>query len=159
MTPRGRRLLAVALLIGLLFGLSVWHGSLKPNATDGRFPGPEAIATDGDALVGDRVTVWGTVVATDPVVIEAEPRGQLARFTLTGEPVADASIGTELGAHGMLQSPNSVAVDRALFQAPWELQYLYIISFGAGLWVLGRFLRGWHLDRSTFSFQPRSSDD
>ncbi|TQQ81378.1 hypothetical protein [Halonotius roseus] len=159
MTPRGRRLLVVGLLIGLLAGLSVWHGTLAPNAADGRYPGPEAIATDGDAVVGDQVTVWGTVVTTDPVVIETDPRGQPVRFTLTGESVADAAVGTEIGAHGTLQSVETVTVERALIQEPWELQYLYLISFGAGLWVLGRFLRGWSLDLSTLSFQPRSSDD
>ena len=159
MTPRGRRLLAVALLVGLLAGLSVWHGTLVPNAADGRYPGSEDIATDDGALVGDTVTVWGTVVATDPVVIETEPRGERVRFTLTGEPVADASIGTVIGAHGTLQSPDTVAVDRALLQASWELRYLYIISFVAGLWVLGRFLRGWYLDGPTLSFRPRSQDD
>ena len=159
MTPRGRRLLVVGLLIGVLGGLSVWHGTLAPNAADGRYPGPDDIATDGDAVVGERVTVWGTVVATNPVVIETEPQGQPVRFTLTGESVADAAVGTEIGAHGTLQSAETVAVERALIQEPWELQYLYLISFGAGLWVLGRFLRGWSLDVSTLSFQPRSSDD
>jgi len=158
MTPRGRRLLVIGLLIGLLVGLSVWHGTLAPNPADGRYPGTEAIATD-DGVVGERVTVWGTVVATDPVVIETEPRGQPVRFTLTGESVADATVGTEIGAHGTLQSAGTVTVERALFQEPWERQYLYLISFGAGLWVLGRFLRGWSLDRSTLLFQPRSSDD
>jgi len=159
MMPRGRRLLVVTLLVGLLVGLSVWHGTLVPDAADGRYPGPEAIAIDGDTLAGNTVTVWGTVVATDPVVIKTEPRGQRVRFTLLGEPTADASIGAEIGAHGTLQSPTTVAVDRALFQAPWELRYLYSISFVAGLWVLGRFLRGWHLDGTTLSVQPRSQDD
>ena len=159
MTPRSRRLLVVGLLIGLLVGLSVWHGTLAPNAADGRFPGPEAIAIDDNVAVGDAVTVWGTVVAVDPVVIETEPQGQPVRFTLTGESVADATVGTEVGAHGTLQSTETVAVERALFQAPWELRYLYLISFGAGLWVLWRFIRGWQLEGSTLTFQPRSPDD
>lgn len=155
MTPRGRRLLAVGLLVGLLVGLSVWHGTLAPNAADGRYPGSEAIAIDGDVAAGDAVTVWGTVVATDPVVIETEPQGQPVRFTLTGGPVADVSIGTSVGIHGTLQSSETIAVERALFQAPWELRYLYLISFGAGLWVLGRFLRGWRVDLTTLSVSPR----
>jgi hypothetical protein len=155
MTPLGRRLLAVGLLVGLLVGLSVWYGTLAPNAADGRYPGPEAIAIDGAVAAGDATTMWGTVVATDPVVIETEPQGQPVRFTLTGEPVADMSIGTSVGIHGTLQSSETIAVERALFQAPWEIRYLYLISFVAGLWVLGRFLRGWSLDRSTLSLQPR----
>ena len=159
MTPRGRRLLDVALLVGLLVGLLVLHVTLVPNAADGRYPGPEAIATDGDAIAGDTVTVWGTVVATDPVVIKSGSRGEAIRFTLTGEPVGDASVGAGAGVHGKLQSTDTIAVERALFQEPWELQYLYGISFIAGLWVLGRFLRDWHLDGSTLSFQPRSQDD
>jgi len=137
----------------------VWHGALVPNAADGRYPGPEAIAINGDVTTGDAVTIWGVVVATDPVVIETEPRGQSVRFTLTGEPVAGVSVGTTVGVHGTLAAPHRVAVDHALLQEPWELQYLYVISFVAGLWVLGRFLRGWHLDGSTLSFQPRSADD
>jgi len=155
MTSRGRRLLAIGLLLGLLFGLSVWHGTLAPNATDGRFPGPEAIAADGDSLVGDRVTVWGTVVATDPIVIETEPRGEPVRFTLTGQAVAGARAGGSVGVHGRLQSATTVAVERALLQEAWELRYLYVISFVAGLWVLGRFLRGWRVDLTTLSVSPR----
>ncbi|MFQ3474765.1 hypothetical protein HKK80_00685 [Halonotius sp. F2-221B] len=155
MTPRGRRLLAVALLVGLLAGLSVWHGTLAPNAADGRYPGPEAIAIDGDVAAGDAVTVWGTVVATDPVIIETEPRGEPVRFTLTGKQVADATIGTAVGAHGTLRSADRIAVERTLLQAAWELWYLYLISFGAGLWVLGRFLRGWRVDLTTLSVSPR----
>ena len=159
MTPRGRRLLAVALLIGLLGGLSVWHGTLVPNAANGRYPGPEAIAINGDVTTGDAVTIWGTVVATDPVVIKTEPRGQFVRFTLTGEPIAGVSGGTTVGVHGTLASPDKVAVDHALLQEPWELQYLYGISVIAGLWVLSRFFRDWQLEGSTLSFQPRSQDD
>jgi len=155
MTPRGRRLLAVGLLVGLLVGLSVWHGTLAPSAADGRFPGPEAIATDGDSLVGERVTVWGTVVATDPVIIETEPHGEPVRFTLTGKPVADATPGTAVGAHGTLRSADRIAVERTLPQAAWELWYLYVISFVAGLWVLGRFLRGWRVDLTTLSVSSR----
>ena len=159
MTPRGRRLLAVGLLVGLLVGLSVWHGTLAPNAADGRFPGAEAIAVDGDTDIGERVTVWGTVVDTDPVVIETEPRGEPVRFTLTGEAVAGASVGTSIGAHGTLQSDATIAVERALFQEAWELRYLYVISFVAGLWVLARFLRGWTVDRSTLSVSPREQTE
>jgi len=155
MTSRGRRVLAIGLLLGLLFGLSVWHGTLAPNATDGRFPGPEAIAADGNSLGGDRVTVWGTVVATDPIVIETEPRGEPVRFTLTGQAVAGAPVGSSVGVHGRLQSATTVAVERALLQEAWELRYLYVISFVAGLWVLGRFLRGWRVDLTTLSVSPR----
>lgn len=159
MTPRGRRLLALGLLVGLLVGLSVWYGTLAPNAADGRFPGPEAIAVDGGTDIGDRVTVWGTVVATDPVVIETEPRGEPVRFTLTGEPIAGATLGTEVGAHGTLQSADRITVERALFQEAWELRYLYVISFLAGLWVLARFLRGWTVDFATLSVSPREQTE
>jgi len=158
MTLRGRRLLAVAVLVGLLVGLLVWHGTLVSTAADGRYPGPEAIAINENVPTGDAVTVWGPVVATDPVVIETEPRGQPVRFTLTGEPVAGVSGGTTVGVHGTLAAPDNVAVDRALVQEPWELRYLYWISAIAGVWVLGRFLRDWFFDGTTLSFQPRSED-
>ena len=137
----------------------MWHGTLAPNAADGRYPGSEAIATDSSTGVGEQVTVWGVVVATAPVVIETEPRGQPVRFTLTGESVAGASVSTKVGVHGTLESPRTIAVERALLQEPWEHRYLYVISFVAGVWVLGRFVHGWRVDRSTLSFRPRLSDD
>ncbi|TQQ83007.1 hypothetical protein EGH24_06135 [Halonotius terrestris] len=143
------------LLLGLLFGLSVWHGTLTTNAADGRYPGTEAIADDPTSILNEEVTVWGTVVDTDPVVIEVEPEGERFELTLTGDAVADVGIGDAVGAHGVLNSPDTIAVTNAVIQSAWELQYLYLVSFLAGLWVLGRFLRGWRLDYSTLTVRPR----
>jgi hypothetical protein len=35
---------------------------------------------------------------------------------------------------------------------------MYLVSFLAGLWTLGRFLGHWSLDRETVSFTPREVD-
>ena len=32
---------------------------------------------------------------------------------------------------------------------------MYVISFVGGLWVLGRFGRGWRVDRERLAFVPR----
>lgn len=150
------RLLAVALLLGLLFGAAVGFGSLPTNPDAGRYPGADAVEDRPATLVGGEVTVWGMVVATDPVIVRTEPGGEPFDITLTGDAVSDVAVGEYIGVHGTLDATRRVHVDRAFVTEPQERSYLYYISLLAGLWVLVRFLRGWQFEPATLTFRPRS---
>jgi hypothetical protein len=60
--------------------------------------------------------------------------------------------------YGTLEADNTIAVINTTVRQPWEYQYMYLVSFLAGLWTLGRFIRHWSLDRETLSFTPREVD-
>jgi len=153
MTPAGR-LLAVALLCLLLAGLGIWAGTLSPDPDANRFPGNSEVAEESHSLLGDRVTVAGVVVATDPLVIDVfdEP------IELTISTTADSenpAVGDDVWAHGTLTTAETVEADRVIVRASWEVWYMYLVSLLAGLWVLGRFLRHWQFDPAELVFRPR----
>jgi len=156
MTP-WHRLLAVGLLFGLLFGAAVGFGSLPTNPDAGRYPGADAVRDRPATLVDAKVTIWGNIVATDPVVVRTGGgRGEPLDITLTGEAASDAAVGEYIGAHGTLDAPRRIHVDRAFVTEPQERSYLWYISLLAGFWVLVRFLRGWQFEPATLTFRPRS---
>ena len=64
--------IAVLGLLALLFGLAVWFGSLGPAPALGAYPDEENLGEEYSDYLGERVTVTGWVIATDPVVIRAE---------------------------------------------------------------------------------------
>jgi hypothetical protein len=106
--------------------------------------------------VGDRVVVGGTVIETDPLTIEAEP--------VPGEPIAfvventarTPDIGDALTVYGTLRSENRIRAIEQVHTEPWERQYMYLVSFLGGLWVLGRLCNGWRFDRESISIVPRT---
>ncbi len=153
MTLAGR-LLAVALLCLLLAGLGIWAGTLSPDPDANRFPGNSEVAEEPTTLLGDRVTVAGVVVATDPLVIDVfdEPI-ELTISTPTDS--ENPAVGDDVWAHGTLTTADTVAADRVIVRASWEVWYMYLVSLLAGLWVLGRFLRHWQFDPAELVFRPR----
>jgi hypothetical protein len=105
----------MGILLGLLFGATVGFGSLSPNPDAGRYPGAEPVRDQPETLIGSQVTVWGTIVETDPVVLQTGGgRGVTYKITLTGDTVSRADVGNGIGAHGTLKEPRRMRVDRAL---------------------------------------------
>jgi hypothetical protein len=150
----------VALLLAGLVGLGVWYGSLAPAPSAGDYPGPRSLAADYDGHVGERVEVPGRAVETDPLVVES---GGL-RLAVTG---LDRSVetGDVVWVYGVLeprgQPPAGTdgrveAVD-AVVISPGEFRYGRGISVLAGLWVLGRILQDWRIDRETLGLAPAPS--
>ena len=149
------RLAAMALLTVVLAGLLVWAGTLSPADSPRGGPDEDEVGPDRDAYVGERVTLSGTVVGTDPLVVDVEyGTGESFRATLAG---ADRSVSEDdrVSAFGTLESPSTLAVERVVVREPWELWYMYSVSFLGGLWVLVRILRRWRFDAERLAFVPR----
>ncbi|WP_336343396.1 hypothetical protein [Halalkalicoccus ordinarius] len=155
----GSRLLGLAVLLCVLFGLLVGAGTLAPDPSMNRYPDHGALDGNYDAYEGDRVEVSGTVVAVDPVVVEHRDDIDGA-LTLTIENVDEpVEPGQELRVFGTARPGGTIDAEETVVVSRWETYYAWIVSFVAGLWVLGRFLRDWRFDPSTSSFEPREVRD
>jgi hypothetical protein len=157
---RSTRLLALLLLAGMLCGLLLWAGTLEPDPDRNQFPDETEFAVDYNTYVGERVEFGGTVVATDPVVVEVTAdSGRSLELTLQSVDNADRiNADDEITVYGTLEPNNTVTVIDTTVRQPWESYYMYLVSFLAGLWTLGRFLRQWTVDRRTLSVTPREVD-
>ena len=75
----------MALLVLVLAGLLVWAGTLSPADAQRDFPSEDDVGPNRDAYVGERVTLSGTVVGTDPLVVDIEyGTGESFRATPAG---------------------------------------------------------------------------
>ena len=149
------RFTVVVLLLIVLGGLLVWAGTLSAADAPRDYPDEDEVGPDRSAHVGDRVVLSGTVVGTDPVVITVEyGTGQSFRATLPG---VDRSASTDdrVTAFGRLEDPSTLVAERVIVRQPWELWYMYGVSFLGGLWVLLRTLRRWRFDAERLAFVPR----
>lgn len=156
---RSTRLLALATLGSVLLALLVAAGTLAPAPELHAYPAAEDLDGAYPAHQGERVTVAGTVVHTDPIVIEADygaDRPLVLSILHVEEPV---EVGQELRVFGTARPDRTIAAHETVVVSPWETYYAWAASFVAGVWVLARFLRGWRLDRSTLSFAPREGRD
>ena len=156
---RGGRILAVVVLLGLLFGAMVWHGTVEPNPALGSYPDHEEIER-GEVDTGDAVVVSGTVVGTDPVVLETTVElvvdgayeEHTLRMTLVGSgDVYD--VGQDVQVFGTYAGDRTVRTESTVTIG--SQPYTYSVSFVAGLWVLGRLLARWRVDLADLSFRRR----
>ncbi|WP_244877439.1 hypothetical protein [Haloferax prahovense] len=154
-SPR-RRIVGILVLLGCLFGLMVWFGSLAPAPEAGAYPGAEELGTDYDAWVGDQVNLTGTVIDTDPLTISAEyGAGEQVRLQISNAAV-DAQQGDTLSVYGVVEPDRELSSLNAYTVPPANYLYMYAVSFLAGLWVLGRIIQSWRLDE-TWSLAPRET--
>lgn len=155
-TP-GRRLIGIFLLLGCLFGLLVWFGSLAPAPAVGAYPDDTNLGTNYDAWVGEKASLTGEVVETDPLTIVAEySAGERIRLRVTGTDLQPAP-GDRLTVFGVVKPDRTLHVQTAYIVPSSGYTYMYTVSFIAGLWVLGRLVRTWRIDRQTWSLEPRST--
>lgn len=152
---RVRRAVAILVLLAVLGALFVAAGTDTPNPAANDYPGEDEVGPSPATYVGERVSLSGRVVAADPVRIEVEyGTGETFTVTVTGvdRPV---SVGDHLSAFGTLTNESTLAAERTIVRAPWELWYMYVVSFVAGLWVLARTVRRWRFDADELAFVPR----
>ena len=150
-----RRVGAAVVLVFVLAGLLVWAGTLSPADAPRDVPDEDEIGPEPEAYVGERVTLSGTVVGTDPVVIDIE-YGTGETFTVTVDGIDNpVAAGDVVTASGRLEDSSTLTAERVIVREPWELWYMYSVSFLAGLWMLGRTLRRWRFDTDVLAFVPR----
>lgn len=156
--PPGR--IGALLVVGcLLVGSLVGAGATTPDPALNDYPDADEFGPDYGDYVGDVVEFGGTVVATDPVVLEVDHGidGTLLLVVTNVEQPVDP--GDRLRVFGTVQPGYAVEAHGTVAVAPWEQYYAWGISFVAGLWVLARFLRGWSFDRESLWFAPREGAD
>ncbi|MFP8890763.1 hypothetical protein ACLI4U_13480 [Natrialbaceae archaeon A-CW2] len=159
------RLLCALVLLAALGGLLVWYGTLPAyDSSMNDFPNEDDVAPEPDAYVDQQVVLGGHVVDTEPVTIEVTTDGSSSTFTVHNANEAlrnsDQSLesGDRVTAFGTLTDTSTLEAERYSTREPWEAQYMYVVSFLGGLWVLGRFVRGWQFDRGRLAFVPRTRD-
>lgn len=144
-------------LLGLLCGLGVWFGSLEPDPSVGAYPGAEELGTDYDRHVGERATVSGRIVSTEPVVIVDEYglREELQLRVVGLDEEVMVREGDHLQVFGVVEADRTVRALNAVYVPNSGRLYMFSVSFLAGIWVLGRLVRHWRLDRGAWALRPR----
>lgn len=149
------RIAVVTLLLGILFGLMVWFGTLPPSPERGAYPTAEDLGTDYDRYVGERVAVSGIVVETSPVIIASKyAPGETLRLTITDLSV-DVMKGNQLRVYGVARPDHTIRATNAVVNPKVGQWYTWSVSFLAGLWVLGRIIRYWRFNRTAWTLEPR----
>lgn len=143
------------MLLAVLGGLLVASGTDAPNPAANDYPSEEDVGPDPGAYVGQQVTVSGRVVDTDPLRVAAE-YGTGGTYTVTVTDVdRSPAEGDYLSAFGTLEDGSTLSAERVIVREHWELWYMYLVSFVAGLWVLTRTVRRWRFDADELAFVPR----
>jgi len=151
-----QRLVVIIVLLALLIGLFVLFGTTEPNPDDNNFPETEDITRNPGQYIGERVNVDGIVVETAPLTIEDEPKpGEQVTFLIHNTD-QDVAIGDRVNVFGTLQPDNHIRAESTTHREPWEAQYMYIVSFLAGLSVLTRLFNQWTVDTSNWTIVPRN---
>ena len=153
------RLIIIVILLGVLFSLFVLFGTVSYDPAMNNFPGNDEIGPDPEAYTGKEVEAGGTVVATDPIIIEIEYGiDQSKEITLMN---VDTSVseGQRVSAFGTLTTDGTLDTERVLTSYPWEIWYMYAVSIIAALWVAARIVTQWKFDRDQLAFVPRGDTD
>lgn len=154
------RVLAGFFVVTLLAGSLIWAGATAGDLTESRYPDEVDVTPDRETYVGEQVVLGGRVVDTDPVVIATRASGY-GRFTLVD---ADARLrsgdgplerGDRVTAFGTLEDDSTLAVERVMTRESSETSYMLLASALGGLWVAGRVVRHWRVDRSALAFVTR----
>lgn len=144
---RLQRLVVVAVLLACLGGSLVAYGTLEPRPDRGIYPDGPAVAADGERYVGERVLVSGPVVTREPTTIRLQS-GDGETVRLVVDTAHDPAVGDGLTVFGVLRPGGRLDARDAFVVDESGLTYTYSVSAVAGLWVLGRLVRGWRLDDS-----------
>lgn len=153
---RGATLAALLLALCALFVLG---GAAWPTPPDTP-PTYEDLDRNYEAHVGETVERAGTVVDTDPVILELTYDSgvfETTAFRLELEGTPPVEVGDSVYFYGKLRPGRTVDVDaeRTLVRSPWEIRYMYRVSALAVLLVVARFVNGWRFRPRRLAFAPR----
>jgi hypothetical protein len=160
---RASRIAILCVLFAVLAVLLFWYGvPTPPDPQLGQVPTADHLATDADAYVGQPVQVTGTVVGTDPVVVEtgyehwSEDRYRTGTLEITVTGLAtDATPGQTLQVYGTLRDGRTIDATNSSVRSAGSRTFMYGISALAGVWVLARLVRGWTVDWDTLAIEQR----
>lgn len=148
------RLLGGLLLCIVLSALFVTYGAELGQQETAPY-GSETVVTAPESIVGEQVSVSGTVVATDPVTISVDHDDLETELILENAP--DATSGDVLSVVGELTAVQTLSVDPAptVVRAPWEVQYMYAVSLVAVIGLVLRAVNHWRIRHKPLAFEPR----
>ena len=148
----GVRILILVILLGALLGFCVVSGSYLNQC-----PNPNCIAADYDGYVGESVRLPGTIVDTDPPVLEVSTRE--GRFTVELRQT-DRSFkkGSRVRVTGRLTTDRAMVVTDSIEHRSERLIYMYAISLGGLIVLSGVLLQTWTIDREQLVFTPREGN-
>jgi hypothetical protein len=112
-----------------------------------------AVVTDPAEHVGEAVVVSGAVVSLDPVRVRVTGSG-VAELTVTSIDGTGLTTADHLYVFGTLAESDVVRASRVHRVAPWEEQYVLVVSLVGGLVLAGRLLRDWRFDSRKLAFVP-----
>ncbi|UVE50744.1 hypothetical protein KU306_02310 [Haloferax larsenii] len=150
-----RRLAGLLVLLGCLFALMVAFGTLSPNPEVGAYPEDEHLGANYGAWVGEKANFWGTVVKTNPTVVENTfDDGKVIRLRLS-DTDTEVHLGDSVAVFGVVEPNHTLRVLNMYVIPATNFTYMYTVSFAAGVWVLVRLVRTWRIDPQSWSLEPR----
>ncbi|RDZ39004.1 MULTISPECIES: hypothetical protein [Haloferax] len=161
LTTPGQRVTGVVVLVVCLGGLLIWFGSLGPDPAVGAYPGGNELGADYNAYLDEQVVVGGEVIEAEPLTIAVEyGDGETIELHLVDEnSQLAATQGDHVTLSGTVKPDQTVIVEHAYAVPGERYLYMYLVSFGGGLWVLTRIIRTWRFDRDTWSLVPDGEAD
>ncbi|MFB6297462.1 MAG: hypothetical protein ABEH56_02960 [Salinirussus sp.] len=137
-------------LAGLAFGFGLQF------AGSGAYPDYAALDANYGAHVGERVHVWGTVVAAgDRVVVAAGP----LRLAVSEPPPAAVETGDTIQVFGRLRPDRRMTTVAYHAVPPTRTAYMYGASVVGIAVAAGAFLRRWRPDADELWFAPRETPE
>lgn len=153
------RIITVLTLLCTLFGLTVWYGSLSPAPALGDYPENEHLKTDYERYIDTPVVVNGIVVGTSPVtIVQTYQLGTSIRFTVTDLSI-DVENGDELLVYGVVRPDNRIRAINAVRKPIAGHVFMWVVSAGAAVWVLGRLVGHWRIDPGEWTLEPRDPSE
>ncbi|WP_324759328.1 hypothetical protein [Haloarcula montana] len=162
-TPR--RVVAIVLLVGLVFGMGLHAGMDRPQSEQHwPYPRGDDIAADYEQFVGEKTLLWGTVRTVDPAdgtaVIRLETTEGTLELSVTGfdaavEPGGTVQVYGTLGPGHTIEATNVVVVNPAGSSATVK----YATSAVGAVLVLVVFFGRWRPELSQWAFVPREDSD
>lgn len=155
-TRPAHRIAIVVILLGVLGGLFILAGTIEPNPSNNHYPGVSDISKNPEQYLGERVTVDGRVTETDPLTIESElTPDQRLTFVIEGSEVV-VDTRDKVAVYGILSEQRRITEINTVHHGRSNVRYMYLVSFIAGLWVLGRICNHWTPDTDEWTLVSRS---
>jgi len=144
------------MLLGLQAVLFPLYAIQPVNDAAGVLPDENEFLVSPDEYLGERVVTGGIVQQTDPIVIQVQGRSGTQEITIHEADISP-TVGDKVRVAGTLSDVRTIRAQTAFVVPPSGRWYAWGISFVAGLWVLGRLIRHWRVDRTTLAFEPRTA--
>jgi hypothetical protein len=136
----------VIMVVGfLLVGILIGYATIQPAPELGDYADTDDVISAKSTYVGDKISVSGTVVSTNPIQVRLTTPSGLSH-TLTVEGVDQIPTqGDRLRVHGRLADEDTVVALATTTKQENAYVRVRVLSGVAGLWVLYRLLQDWEI--------------